>query len=180
MLRDLRHPILAHGRTLEDLGVRRRPTGVERQGGGVVLPGPSGHLDGGEHSSHTPTSRNFTNRPGAGRTGWSTAVRFTSSPTTCPRTNPGGPDFFCWHIERASAFHADLLVLAQPSRTLVLEKSSAISWHAASLPRSQTWRGRFDATSAFTTKRRNQSAGAIATRRIALVVLQRVQSTRIT
>jgi transposase len=53
----------------------------------------------------------------------------------------------------------------------------AYAGRAASLPRWRISRGGFDATSVSTTKRRNRSAGAIALRRIELVVLQRVQST---
>ena len=53
---------------------------------------------------------------------------------------------------RAFAFHADLRVVAQPSRTLVCARLNATCWRAASLPRSRTWRGRSVATSLAITK----------------------------
>ena len=58
-------------------------------------------------------------------------------------------------------------------------RSSGTSWRAASLPLSPTWLARFVAISIATTKRRSRFAGPIATRRIELVVLQRVRSTRL-
>ena len=59
-----------------------------------------------------------------------------------------------------------------------LRRSSATCSRAASSRPSPTSRARFVATSVTTTKRRNRSAGPIAIRRIELVVLQRVRSTR--
>ena len=66
----------------------------------------------------------------------------------------------------ASALHADLLVVAESSRTLVQQDRARPARARASSRRSRLWRGRSAATSRDTTNIRNPSDGPTTTRRI--------------